>query len=191
MDNNQKYLRTLTDQQIKWIRRQRHFVIIALVCMQCAVLLGMYMYYNQRRHNCDQATLSHDQNVTEVIIGQPRQNCKQATILHDFDRNVTAVISHDYCLLVPINRTLVLKPPRTVWDLIYNDNFFQDHMYRLKTPAIDNLFPFGFYIWRSCRKQKNYLSTLTQRQNIINYTCLYAKLIIIVVDETEILRYKI
>lgn len=93
------------------------------------------------------------------------EESKKATILHDFEKNFTAVIDSDEarCFVLPLNRTMV-KPPKDFWDLLSKlrtgyylpDAEIVREKYRVLTPPIDNLNPFGYYIWKECRRFETY-----------------------------------
>jgi integral membrane protein 2B len=96
----------------------------------------------------------------EKIMTPTIGDIRRATVLHDFNVNYTAIIDKEqaHCLLLPLNRSMVL-PPRDFWDLLVKlktgyyvpDADVVRENYRVVTPAIEDLSPYGVYIKSECR----------------------------------------
>jgi len=103
------------------------------------------------------------------------EDVRRSSILHDFEKNYTAIVDmdEDRCYVMPLNRKLV-RPPKDFWDLISKlrsgyylpDAELVKENYRVQQPAITNLSPFGYYIWRDCRRRDTYILQKIERQPI-------------------------
>jgi hypothetical protein len=95
----------------------------------------------------------------------PILDSRRSTVVHDFEKNLTAIVDRDRerCFVMPLNRTTV-KPPRSLFDLLMkyqSGYYFPDaevirDEFKVLLPAVDDLGPFGFYIWLDCRSYQTY-----------------------------------
>lgn len=91
--------------------------------------------------------------------------CQKAIIVHDFEKNLTAIIDQTKgnCFIKPLNRSSV-KPPSDFWDLLRKlksgyylpDAEVVKDRYEVMEPQVQNLQPYGYYIWRECRRYNTY-----------------------------------
>jgi len=101
------------------------------------------------------------------------EDVRRATVLHDFEKNFTAIVDKDdnRCFILPLNRKLV-KPPKDFWDLITKlrsgyylpDAELVKERYTVLQPPVANLSPFGYYIWRECRRSDTYMLKKTEHE---------------------------
>jgi len=113
----------------------------------------------------EQVELDIDNGVYEKIDVPEFLDCRRATILHDFERNTTAVIDKDAarCFVMPLDRALV-KPPKDFWDLIVKlrtgyylpDEQVVRQKFYVKLPPLQDLSPYGHYIFRQCKFYDTY-----------------------------------
>jgi hypothetical protein len=90
---------------------------------------------------------------------------RSATVLHDFNKNVTAIVDREqaYCFVMPLNRTLVM-PPRDFFDLLVKlktGYYIPDvdvirENYRVITPPVNDLTPFGDNVFKECQYFNTY-----------------------------------
>lgn len=101
-----------------------------------------------------------EDNAYEKLDVPPILDSRRSTVVHDFEKNMTAIVDRDMrrCFVMPLNRTAV-QPPRNFMDLLikYKSGYYvpdaevvRDN-YKVQLPAVQNLEPFGFYIWFDCR----------------------------------------
>jgi hypothetical protein len=85
---------------------------------------------------------------------------RRSTVVHDFERNLTAIVDRDRarCYVLPLNRT-VIKPPQNFMDMIHkfqsgyylpNAEILHEN-YRVATPRVEDMQPFGYYIYMECK----------------------------------------
>lgn len=129
-------------------------------------------------HFEEQFEVDTDNGVFEKIDVPEFLDCRRATVLHDFERNTTAVIDKDAarCFIMPLDRAMV-KPPKDFWDLIVKlrtgyylpDEQVVRQKFYVKLPPVQDLSPYGFYIFKQCRFYDTYQlvpsSTVNQGRN--------------------------
>jgi len=90
----------------------------------------------------------------------PILDFRRSTVVHDFDKNLTAIVDRDHgrCYILPLNRAAV-QPPKNFLDLLekFKSGYYVPNAeivrenYKVMTPAVDDLEPFGVYIWADCQ----------------------------------------
>lgn len=104
--------------------------------------------------------IDEEGGVYERLDIPPILESRRSTVVHDFEKNVTAIVDRDHgrCFVMPLNRTAV-KPPKNFIDLLakYRTGYYlpdaeiiRDN-YKIQLPVVENLEPFGVYIWYDCR----------------------------------------
>lgn len=103
--------------------------------------------------------------VYEKLEVPPILDSRRSTVVHDFEKNLTAIVDRDRarCFIMNLNRTTV-QPPRNFLDLLqkFQSGYYVPdaevvrEKYRVATPEVDNLEPFGIYIWNECQYFETY-----------------------------------
>lgn len=126
-------------------------------------------------HFEEQVEIDKEYGKYEKIDVPAFEDVRKSTILHDFEKNFTAIVdmADARCYVMPLNRKLV-RPPKDFWDLISKlrsgyylpDAELVKENFQVQQPPLTNLSPFGYYIWRDCRRYDSYLLQKIQHQPI-------------------------
>lgn len=113
----------------------------------------------------EQVEIDKTYGIYEKLEVPPILDSRRSTIVHDFEKNLTAIVDRDRarCFIMSLNRTTV-QPPRDFLDLLvkFQSGYYVPdaevvrEKYRVATPEVENLEPFGIYIWNECHYFETY-----------------------------------